>query len=129
MSGQGERAAAYRQTFKDFPGLPVPLCAEIRPLDQIGIRLHYSRLADVVNVAERFGTNIEFVERTAFVRVSTVYIACGEAMTAWTQLHSVEAFNLLREWNVPVEFDMTKRLCPDVIKVPADHAASMMKVA
>lgn len=128
MTAQGERAAAYRQTFKDFPGLPDPLCAEIRPHDQIGIRLHYGHLADVVKVAERFDTNIEFVERTAFVRVSTVYIACGEPMMAWTQLHSVETFTLLREWDVPVEFDMTKRLCPDVIKVPAAHAASMMKV-
>jgi hypothetical protein len=128
MTSQAERAAAYRQTFRDFPGLPDPLCAEIRPLDQIGIRLHYATLPDVVKVAERFDTNIEFLERTAFVRVSTVYIACGEAMMAWTQLHSVEAFTLLRDWDVPVEFDMTKRICPDVIKVPAAHAASMMKV-
>jgi hypothetical protein len=129
MTAQGERASAYRQTFRDFPGLPDPLCAEIRPLDEIGIRLHYSTLADVVKVAERFDSNIEFLERTAFVRVSTVYIACGEPMMAWTQLHAVEAFRLLRDWNIPVEFDPMKNLCPDVIKVPAAHAASMMKVA
>lgn len=128
MTAQAERAAAYRQTFTDFPGLPDPLCTEIRPLDQIGIRLHYGHLEDVVKVAERFDVNIEFLERTAFVRVSAVYIACGEPMMAWTQLHSVEAFNLLRDWDVPVEFDTTKRLCPDVIKVPAAHAASMLKV-
>lgn len=129
MTVQGERATAYRQTFLDFPGLPIPLCAEIRPLDPIGVRLHYSSLADVVQVAKRFDTNVEFLERTAFVRVSTVYIACGEPMLAWTQLHSVEAFSLLRAWDIPVEIDPLTHTCPDAISVKAAHAASMMKVA
>lgn len=128
MTSQAERAAAYRQTFIDFPGLPDPICAEIRPDSPIGISLHYRGLADVVKVAERFDSNVEFQEGTAFVRVSTVYLACGEAMKAWSQLHAVEAYNLLRDWDVPVQFDMTKRLIPDVIKVPAAHAAAMMKV-
>ncbi|MBB1153459.1 hypothetical protein [Amycolatopsis dendrobii] len=127
MTLQAERAAAYRQLFLDFPGLPDPISAEIRPGDGIGIRLHHARLEEVVSIAERFGTQVEFLERTAFVRVSTVYIACGEPMIAWTQLNIVEAHHLLRDWGIDIEFVPGNSLRP-AVAVPAAHAAAMVKV-
>ncbi|MET9262348.1 hypothetical protein [Amycolatopsis sp. NPDC004079] len=127
MTLQAERAAAYRQLFIDFPGLPDPISAEIRPGEGIGIRLHHARLDDVVRIADRFGTHVEFLERTAFIRVSTVYIACGEPMIAWTQLNIVEAHRILRDWGIDIEHVPGKSLRP-AVSVPAAHAAAMVTV-
>lgn len=114
-----ERAHALDVALHEQPSLPAPHVVELRPEGPIGIRLHFLHLHKVAEWAERFGTNVQFTERRLFVRASTVFIAGGEPMMAWTQLSPVDAMHLLHDWGY--------KLGPDPVDVPAAHVFSMTR--
>lgn len=128
-----ERAQALRDLIQDYPDLPRPYVTEIRgaATAETGVRMSFHAFQDVVSWGHKFGTVVYFRETTMFVRVSTAMLLDGVFILAQTQMHPVDAYRLLAQWeyDLTVNDDMLREFRERGLGVPAAHAYSMTRLA
>lgn len=121
MTALAERGQALSVALREHEALAQPRMTEVHPDGTVGIRMHFTALADVVGWAHVHGTAVTFTDKRMFIRVSTVFMAAGEAVMADAQLSPVDAYRLLQRWGYT--FDSEE------VQVTAEHAFAMLKGA
>lgn len=121
MSPLAERGQALSVALREHDALAQPRSAELHPTGPIGIRLHFTDVADVVGWAHVHGTPVTFEDRRMFIRVSTTFMSGGEALMADAQLSPVDAYRLLQTWGYTLD--------EETVQVASEHAFAMLKTA